>query len=282
MSGGSGLLGMLGLGGGGMLGLGGGGAANANNSAWLNSLAAQMKIEGPVTKRIFVASLDYKVDEHKLREVYGLAGRVRSVSLFRDRDNKSRGMALIEYDTGLDALNAVAMFNKQTLLDREMNVRFDTKPPTKEEEERSSRSSRGGSSSDSRLPSGLRSIGSGLAPLIAAANTPQVNPLSAALSGLGSIQSLSALGSQSVAPNALTLGALTALAGLNTAGLGSSQQQNSAASNQVVSAANSLANSLNSGGLGSLSGSSSGLGSGSSDLGNGFGLSSGGMFTYHN
>lgn len=80
-----------------MLGLGNslipglGSNSNLNNQAWLNALAAQNNIEGPVTKRIFVASLDYKVDEHKLREVFGMAGRVKSVSLFRDRDNKSRG-----------------------------------------------------------------------------------------------------------------------------------------------------------------------------------------------
>lgn len=71
--------------------LGLGSNSNLNNSAWLNALATQHGIEGPVTKRIFVASLDYKVDESKLREVFGMAGRVRSVSLFRDRDNKSRG-----------------------------------------------------------------------------------------------------------------------------------------------------------------------------------------------
>lgn len=245
---------MLGLGGG-SLGLGGASNSNLNNSAWLNTLATQNGIEGPVTKRIFVASLDYKVDEHKLREVFGMAGRVRSVSLFRDRDNKSRGMALVEYDQAFDALNAVAMFNKQTLLDREMNVRFDTKPPSQEEEQQS-RSSSG----SSKLPSGLRSIGTGIAGIgsLLAAATPNAG-LGSAL-GLGGINPLG-IGAQPVAAsNALTLGALTALAGLNTGGLGSS--------------GGNMGSMSSSGGLGSdRSGSGMNDRSGG-DMGNGYGMSS--------
>ena len=100
----------------------------------LNQLAQQKNIDGPVTNRIFVASLDYKVDEYKIREVFSLAGTVVNVSLFKDRDGKSRGMSVVEYTTPMQALNAVLMFNNQVLNNRTMNVRFDTKPPGKEEE----------------------------------------------------------------------------------------------------------------------------------------------------
>lgn len=264
MSNNGGILGMLGLGGS-ALGLGN---SNLNNTAWLNTLAAQNGIEGPVTKRIFVASLDYKVDEHKLREVFGMAGRVRSVSLFRDRDNKSRGMALVEYDQAFDALNAIAMFNKQMLLDREMNVRFDTKPPTKEEEEQSR------SSGSSKLPSGLRSIGSGISgisSILAAAAPPATNALGAlglsSMNPLGIGQPVSA-----AASNALTLGALTALAGLNSGGLGGAAGVGS----NPLSSSGLNSSSLSSGGMGS--GGSSGMNSGSGmdrdGMGNGYGMSS--------
>ena len=87
------------------------------------------------------------MDEHKLKEVFSLAGKVLSVSLFKERDGRSRGMAVIEYDTQLEALNAVSMFNNQVLNDRTMTVRFDTKPPGDDT------SSKGSSSSSSKLPS---------------------------------------------------------------------------------------------------------------------------------
>lgn len=138
-----------------LLGILSGVGNNNSNSAQtnlLNQLANQLKVEGPVTNRLFVASLDYKVDEEKLKEVFGLAGKVQMVQLFRDRDGKSRGLALVEYDTPMDALNAVSMFNQQTLMDRQMTVRFDTKPPSESENE----------AKQSKLPSGLKSIGKGL------------------------------------------------------------------------------------------------------------------------
>ena len=128
-------------------------APNLAQNAMLNQIAAQLKLDGPVTNRLFVASLDYKVDEGKLKEVFGLAGNVLSVSLFRDRDGKSRGMAVVEYDTPFEALNACSMLNKRKLLDREMTVRFDTKPPMDESAP---------SQPQVKLPSGLQSIGSGL------------------------------------------------------------------------------------------------------------------------
>ena len=124
----------------------------------LNQLATELKVEGPVTNRLFVASLDYKVDEAKIQEVFALAGAVTNVSLFRDRDNKSRGMAVVEYDTPFEALNAVSMFNRQQLLDRQMTVRFDTKPP----ELTDLPDIKATIMAPPKLPSGLKSIGSGL------------------------------------------------------------------------------------------------------------------------
>lgn len=96
LSGGQGnLLGLLGMGGGGsasLMGNFGGASASLNpQQNMLNQLAAQLKVDGPVTNRIFVASLDYKVDEDKIKEVFSMAGRVQSCQMFRDRDGKSRG-----------------------------------------------------------------------------------------------------------------------------------------------------------------------------------------------
>lgn len=188
----------------------------------LNQLASQLKVDGPVTNRIFVASLDYKVDEKKLREVFSLAGNVVSASLFRDRDNRSRGMAVIEYETPLEALNAVSMFHTQQLLDRQMTVRFDTKPPKEDEGGKSS-------SSSNKLPSGLKSIGSGITNLLqqqqsmptqqSSSQSNSYNPLSSLsnMNSMGGMGSMGSMGNNS--QNSPDLSALANLAGLTTSNL---------------------------------------------------------------
>lgn len=140
-----------------------------NEAKLLEQLAAQLKVEGPVTKRVFVASLDYKVNERKLCEVFKLAGKMKVQQFFKDRDGKSRGMAIIEYDTPYEALNAVAMFNDQVLLDRQMTVRFDHKPPGGDAEH---------DSHQAKLPSGLKSIGKPLMQIPQAAPSNIVDALS--------------------------------------------------------------------------------------------------------
>jgi len=110
-------------------------------------------IDGPLHTRIFVANLSYTADERKLREVFRLAGRVVMVELNRDKDGKSRGHAVIEYDHPVEAVQAISMFNDQNLFDRKMTVRFDKAPgPTPEEL----------AQLPSRLPEGLGGVGMGL------------------------------------------------------------------------------------------------------------------------
>lgn len=61
----------------------------------LNQMAAQLKVKGPITNRVFVASLDYMVDERKLKEVFALAGNLITCEMFRDREGKSRGKRIM-------------------------------------------------------------------------------------------------------------------------------------------------------------------------------------------
>jgi len=110
-------------------------------------------IEGSLHNRLFVANLSYSVDEKKLREVFRLAGRVVMAELNRDKEGKSRGHAVIEFDHPVEAVQAISMLNNQTLFDRKMTVRFDKQPgPTPEEL----------SQLPSRLPEGLLGVGMGL------------------------------------------------------------------------------------------------------------------------
>ncbi|KAL7294744.1 hypothetical protein TKK_0011874 [Trichogramma kaykai] len=80
---------------------------------------------GPLVTRVFVANLDYKVDEKKLLEVFKLAGKVLHVELGKDKDGKSRGFGVIEYDHPVESVQAISMLHNQQLYDRRMTVRLD-------------------------------------------------------------------------------------------------------------------------------------------------------------
>nr|XP_039267456.1 heterogeneous nuclear ribonucleoprotein M-like isoform X1 [Styela clava] len=99
------------------------------------------------TDTIFVANLDYSVSYSKLKEVFKLAGTIVKIDMQLNQDNTSRGMATITYETPLEALQAISLFNDQKLYDRPMVVRLD-------------RESVG--SSKKELPSGLQGLGPAL------------------------------------------------------------------------------------------------------------------------
>ncbi|KAF5277404.1 hypothetical protein FQA39_LY06217 [Lamprigera yunnana] len=100
----------------------------------------------PLINRVFVANLDYKVDKKKLKEVFRLAGRIQRIDLSSDKDGKSRGFAVVEFDHPVEAVQAISMFHNHFLYDRVMTVRMD----------------REGDRSIVKLPDGLKGIGMGL------------------------------------------------------------------------------------------------------------------------
>lgn len=55
----------------------------------------------------FFLKLDFRVDEKKLKEVFRLAGRVLEVDLNRDKDGKSRGHGVIEFEHPVEAVQAI-------------------------------------------------------------------------------------------------------------------------------------------------------------------------------
>ncbi|XP_075225490.1 heterogeneous nuclear ribonucleoprotein rumpelstiltskin isoform X2 [Lycorma delicatula] len=104
-------------------------------------------IQGPLVSRVFVANLDYKVDQKKLKEVFKLAGRVVRCELSLDKDGKSRGFGIVEYEHPVEAVQAISMLHNQVLFDRRITVRMDRadKPD-----------------GPIKLPEGLKGIGMGL------------------------------------------------------------------------------------------------------------------------
>lgn len=132
-------------------------------------------INGPLVTRVFVANLDYKVDEKKLLEVFKLAGKVINIELGKDKEGKSRGFGVVEYDHPVESVQSISMLHNQQLYDRRMTVRLDRAndpdlPP--------------------KLPEGLKGIGMGLGaggnrlmdvarniPNVQTNTTPVVNPM---------------------------------------------------------------------------------------------------------
>lgn len=133
--------------------------------------------------------LDYKVDAKKLKQVFKLAGKVVSLDLSVDKDGNSRGFAVVEYDHPVEAVQAISMFDRQTLFDRRMTVRLDRVPEKSE---------------GIKLPEGLKGIGIGLGPngeplrdvarnLPNVQNNPSQNIAQNSLSASGAINTLNSI-----------------------------------------------------------------------------------------
>lgn len=84
-----------------------------------------LNISGPIHNKIFVSSLDYDVDEKKLREIFRLAGKVVAVELARSKELKSRGFAHVVFDHPVEAVQAVSLFHDQPLFGRKLSVKLD-------------------------------------------------------------------------------------------------------------------------------------------------------------
>lgn len=125
-----------------------------SGSKWGNTygLSAQflesLNITGNLVPRCFVANLDYKVDDKKLKEVFRLAGRVISAEISLDKEGKSRGFGVVEYEHPVEAVQAISMLNNQLLYDRRLSVRMDRVDK--------------GDGLPPKLPEGLKGIGMGL------------------------------------------------------------------------------------------------------------------------
>ncbi|KAK9879193.1 hypothetical protein WA026_004042 [Henosepilachna vigintioctopunctata] len=229
---------------------GGRSAANDNTYGLSPNFLESLRIDLPLCNRVFVANLEYNVDKKKLKEVFRLAGRIQRVELHTDKDGRSRGFAVIEYDHPVEAVQAISMFNNQFLYDRQMTVRMDR------------------ANEVTKLPDGLKGIGMGLGsngePLKdVARNLPSSNSQQGGLGAgiLGAVpnsalQVANALsGLNNINPAALSglTGNLLGSAGLSGAGLGGGDLNlaNSLVANPLVQNQSQLA------ALGSLNSSSS-------------------------
>ncbi|MDQ5882834.1 MAG: hypothetical protein QG648_187 [Patescibacteria group bacterium] len=75
------------------------------------------------SKKLFVGNLPYSADENQLKELFGQAGTVASVSVITDKySGRSKGFGFVEMATAEEAQKAMEMFNGYELEGRKLNV----------------------------------------------------------------------------------------------------------------------------------------------------------------
>lgn len=167
--------------------------------------------------------LEYNIDKKKLKEVFRLAGKVVRVDIPVDKDGRSRGFAVVEFDHPVEAVQAISMFHNQVLFDRPMTVRMDR------------------ANESFKLPEGLKSVGMGLGP-----NGEPLKNVAHNLPSLASSQQGVGAGILGAVPNN-SLQLASALSGLGNVGA-----LNNLTNQQMLQAANlsGLASNLLGNGLG--------------------------------
>ncbi len=79
--------------------------------------------------KLYVGNLSFDTTEAQLREMFGQAGAIRSVTIPMDRaTDRPRGFAFVEMETGADALNAIKMFDGKEVDGRTIRVN-EARPP---------------------------------------------------------------------------------------------------------------------------------------------------------
>jgi RNA recognition motif-containing protein len=97
--------------------------------------------------KLYVGNLSYASTEEDLRDIFGQAGTVKSVTLIKDRDTgRSKGFAFVEMETQAEAQKAISQLNGTQLNQRTLTVSM--------ARAREERGGRGGGGFDSRRGGG--------------------------------------------------------------------------------------------------------------------------------
>ncbi|XP_076336782.1 heterogeneous nuclear ribonucleoprotein rumpelstiltskin [Tachypleus tridentatus] len=181
----------------------GGGIVGSGSSSQYNTygLSPQflesLGIQGPLTCKVFVANLDYKVDSKKLEEVFKLSGKVVNIDLKTDEEGNSKGHGTVTFDHPVEAVQAISMFNGQKLFARTMSVRMDKFKSDESD------------GLPAKLPTGLQSVGKGLG----AGGQPLNLNKSFNVANLGATSAAVSGGSSAIGMGGASSGGLGAMAG---------------------------------------------------------------------
>jgi len=84
---------------------------------------SQVPAAVPVSAKLYVGNLSFKIREQEIREAFSQAGEVRSIFLPVERETgRMRGFAFVEMATAEQAEQAIKMFHDQDLAGRKMLV----------------------------------------------------------------------------------------------------------------------------------------------------------------
>lgn len=82
-----------------------------------------------MNNKLYVGNLPFDTSEDALRELFGQAGNILSITIPMDRmSNRPRGFAFVEMETADEASKAIEMFDGQDFEGRTMNV-SEARPP---------------------------------------------------------------------------------------------------------------------------------------------------------
>jgi len=90
----------------------------------------------PISKRLFIGSLPYDTSEGDLLTLFVTEGKVISVKIIKNRWNRSRGMAYIEYENEADAVKAKKKYHGSRIDERTIIVDYAEPDPYTTEEGR--------------------------------------------------------------------------------------------------------------------------------------------------
>jgi RNA recognition motif-containing protein len=100
------------------------------------------------SKKLYVGNIPNDVSENDLNNLFSQAGNVESVKIINDFSGRSKGFGFIEMSSIEEAQNAINMFNKYNLKDKELRV--DEARPMKKDGDRGGYHRGGGSNRFSR------------------------------------------------------------------------------------------------------------------------------------
>lgn len=82
-------------------------------------------------KTLFVAGLDYSVNDDGLKELFSQYGTVASAKVVTDRDSgQSRGFGFVEMSNQEEAHESLKQLHNTTLLNRSLAVKFKEDKPS--------------------------------------------------------------------------------------------------------------------------------------------------------
>lgn len=125
----------------------GGGIMSFNTYGLSPKFLDSLGIDLPLSNKLFIANLDYRVTKGDLKRLFKLCGRVLDVELYVDKDGNSKGNATVELDHPIEAVQAISMLNRQVYNGRSLAIRMDRKE-----------------NAEPKLPPGLEGVGKGLGP----------------------------------------------------------------------------------------------------------------------